>query len=137
MASELDQTYAKATREPNGETLKETEEFEETLAEAVYEGLSWVSNMVAPVLDICVQGATTVEIGLRKTRLSMDDCEEFEKGLERVFGFGAKIIECRILKTLHTKLGVNKEIEQSFKFSDEVKTARKLFKSKRCAGNAR
>lgn len=137
MTSELDRTYANVTQEPDDVTLKETEEFEKTLAEAVYEGLCWVSNTVAPVLDMCIQGATAVEIGLRKSRLNMDDCEEFEKGLEKVFGFGAKVIECRILEALHTKLRVSKEIKQGFKFSDEVRAARKLYKVKRCAGNLR
>jgi len=112
------------------EAKHKTEEFEETLAEAVYEGLSWVSNIVAPTLDLCIQGSTTVEIGLRRTRLNMDDCEYFEKGLEKVFGFGAKLIEHKILGILQSKLGVTREIEQSFKFSDEVKMTKKLYESK-------
>jgi hypothetical protein len=137
MASELDQGYAKATRELDDDSLKEVEEFEEALAEAVYDELSLISNIVASALDICIQKATSVEIGLRKTRLNVNECEDLEKGLEKVFGFGAKVIECRILKALNTKIGVSQEIKQNFKFSDEVKTARKLYKSKRCAGNIR
>lgn len=131
MASELDQAYTKATRELDDDSLKEVEEFEEALAEAVYDELSLISNMVASALDICIQKATSVEIGLRKTRLNVNECEDLEKGLEKVFGFGAKVIECRILKALNTKIGVSREIKQNFKFSDEVKTARKLYKSKR------
>jgi hypothetical protein len=131
LTSDLDQTYAKATDETKDATFRETDEFEEILAEAVYEGLSWVSSIVAPALETCVQGATTVEIGLRKTRLNTRDCDALEKGLERVFGFGAKVVESRILKVLHSKLGVSKEIEPRFKFSDEVKAARKLYKPKR------
>jgi hypothetical protein len=137
MASELDQAYTKGTRELDDDSLKEVEEFEEALAEAVYDELSLISNIVASALDICIQKATSVEIGLRKTRLNVNECEDLEKGLEKVFGFGAKVIECRILKALNTKIGVSQEIKQNFKFSDEVKTARKLYKSKRCAGNIR
>ena len=128
MSSKLDEACAEATQ-----AFKEIAEFEEILAEAVYEELSLISRMVAPAIDICVQKATNVEIGLRKTRLDINDCEELEKGLEKVFGFGGKVIECRILKSLNTKIGVSQEIKQNFKFSDEVKTARKLYISKRCA----
>jgi len=133
MANELDQGYAKATRELDDDSLKEVEEFEEALAEAVYDELSLISNIVASALDICIQKATSVEIGLRKTRLNVNECEDLEKGLEKVFGFGAKVIECRILKALNMKIGVSREIKQNFKFSDEVKTAKKLYKSKRRA----
>lgn len=137
MTSELNQPCAEAMQEQDGKTLRETAEFEEIIAEAVYEELSLISRMVAPALDICVHGATSVEIGLRKTRLNMNDCEELERGLEKVFGFGAKVIECRILKSLNAKIGVSQEIKQNFKFSDEVKTARKLYMSKRCTRNIR
>jgi len=137
MASELDQDYAKARQELNDESLEEVEEFEEALAEAVYDELSLISNMVASALNICIQKATSVEIGLRKTRLNMNDCEDLEKGFEKVFGFGAKVVECRILKALNAKLGVTNEIKQNFKFSEEVKAVRKLYKTKRCAGNLR
>lgn len=133
MASEVDQAYTKATQELDDDSLKEVEEFEEALAEAVYDELSLISNIVASALDICIQKATSVEIGLRKTRLNVNECEDLEKGLEKVFGFGAKVIECRILKALNMKIGVSGEIKQNFKFSDEVKTARKLYKSKRRA----
>jgi hypothetical protein len=132
MTSELDQTCAKATQGSTHDDL-ETKEFEEALADAVYDELSLISSLVAPALDICVKGASTVEIGLRKTRLNMEDCEEFERGLEKVFGFGAKVIECRILKALNTRLGISKELKQNFRFSNEVKTARELYKFRRCA----
>jgi hypothetical protein len=131
LTSELNQTYAKTTNDTEDANIGEMDGFEEILAEAVYEGLAWVNSIVAPALDTCIQGATTVEIGLRKTRLNMRDCEALEKGLERVFGFGAKVIESRILKVLHSKLGLSKEIKSDFKFFDEVKKARELYKSKR------
>lgn len=130
MTSELDQVCPKTTHETEDADLRETDKFEESLAEAVYEGLSWVNGIVAPVLDTCLRGATTEEVGLRKTRLNMRDCEILEESLERVFGFGAKVVETRILQVLHSKLGVSKEIEPSFKFSAEVRKARKLYRSK-------
>ena len=137
MANELDQTHAKATQELDVESIEETEEFEEVLAEAVYDELSLISSMVASALSICSQEATSVEVGLRKVRLNISDCEDLEKGLEKVFGFGAKVIECRILKALNAKIGVRQDIKQNFKFSDEVRAARKLYKTKRRARNLR
>lgn len=131
LANELSQTCEKAIDEPKEATLGETDEFEEILAEAVYEGLSWVSSILAATLDAYIQGATTIEIGLRKARLNMRDCQNLEKNLERVLGFGAKVVEFRILQVLNTKLGVSDEITSGFKFSDEVEKARKLYISKR------
>jgi hypothetical protein len=136
LASESDQTYAKATHETEDVNLRETDDFEEILAEAVYEGLSLVSCLVAPALDTYIQGATTVEIGVRKNRLNTHDCEALQNGLDTVFGFGAKVVEYNILKILHSKLGVSKKIEQSFEFSNEVKSAKELYKSRPQARSA-
>lgn len=135
MTSELDQTYAKATDKTGDADPAETGDFEEILAEAVYEGLSWVSGLLAPTLDAYIRGATTVEIGMRKTKLNVSDCETLEKGLQKVFGFGAKVVESRILKILNSKLGVSKKIDPSFRFSDEVKASKRLYKSKQSVRN--
>jgi hypothetical protein len=135
LEAELNETCAEPTAKTEDLSLRETGDFEENLAEAVYEGLSWVSNVVASTLDIYLHDALTVETGLRKTRFSIEDCENLEKGLERTFGFGAKVVESKILKILHSKLGVSKTIEANFKFSDEVRTAKELHSSKLHAQN--
>jgi hypothetical protein len=115
--------------------LRETEYFEESLAEAVYDGLSWVSSVVASTLNMYVQGAQTVETGLRKGKLGVDDCESLEKGLEKAFGFGAKVVECKILRILHSKLEVSREITTDFKFAEEVRIARELYRTRPHAQN--
>jgi len=130
LTSSPDQIYTEPPCEVEDTTTEKTERFEELLAEAVYEGLSWVSSLVAPVLDSYIQGSTTVETGFRKSRMNRQDCEAFEKGLERVLRFGAKVIEYRILKILYAKLETSEHIEQNFRFTDEVETAKKLYKSK-------
>jgi hypothetical protein len=130
MASQLNQTHIEPTSKAQNLSLRETEDFEENLAEAVYEGLAWVGSLVASTLDFYLQDALTLETGLRKTRLNIKDCENLEKGLEKTFGFGAKVVENKILKILHSKLGVTKAIEANFRFSDEVRTARELHSSK-------
>jgi hypothetical protein len=116
---------------------KETEDFEENLAEAVYEGLSWVGGVVASTLDMYLQDASTPETGLRKTRFSIKDCENLEKSLEKTFGFGAKLVETKILKILHSKLGLTRTIETNFRFSEEVMAARELHSSKLRTKNIR
>jgi hypothetical protein len=135
LTSQLDETYTEPTPKAQDPSLQETEDFEENVAEAVYEGLSWVGNVVASTLSTYFQDALTLETGLRKTRLSIQDCENLEKGLERTFGFGAKVVESKILRILHSKLGVSKPIEANFKFSDEVRTARELHSSRLHAQN--
>jgi hypothetical protein len=135
LASQLNHTYTEPTPEAQNLSLKETEDFEENLAEAVYEGLSWVGSVVASTLDMYLQDALTPETGLRKTRLGVKDCENLEKGLEKTFGFGAKLVEIKILRILHTKLGVTRAIEANFKFSDEVRTARELHSARLHAQN--
>jgi hypothetical protein len=137
LASELNETYAEPAPKTEGSSLREAEAFEENLAEAVYEGLSWVSSIVASTLDMYVQDALTVETGLRKAKLSIRDCENLEKGLEKAFGFGAKVVESKILKILHSKLGVSKAIEANFKFSNEVRIARELHSSRLHSQNIR
>jgi len=130
MMTKINETCTEPTPKAQNPSLSGTEDFEENLAEAVYEGLSWVGNIIASTLDMYLHDALTLETGLRKTRLSIQDCENLEKGLEKTFGFGAKLVENKILRILHTKLGVTRAIEANFKFSDEVKTAKELHNSK-------
>jgi len=113
---------------------KARDKFDEIFAEAVYEGLSWISCVVAPVLHIYMEGAMTFEIGLRKSKLSIQDAKTLEKSLEKIFGFGARVIEYRILKILYAKLKLKKEFEQNFKFSNEVEKAKELYEIKLSAG---
>lgn len=130
MMTKINETCTEPTQKAENLSLRETQDFEENLAEAVYEGLTWVGGVVASTLDMYLQDALTVETGLRKTRLSIQDCENLEKGLEKTFGFGAKLVENKILRILHSKLGVSRAIEANFKFSDEVRTARELHNSR-------
>lgn len=59
----------------------------------------------------------------------IDDPEAFEEGLRKLFGFGAKVIEKRILEVLYVKLDAPQKIEDSFKFIDEVRKAQLLLDS--------
>jgi hypothetical protein len=107
-----------------------TKEFDEIFAEAVYETLSWTSCFVAPVLHVYLHDAVNWEFGARKSNVSIQDAKDLEKGLEKIFGFGAKIVEYRILGTLYAKLRLRETIEQNSKFSIEVERAKRLYESK-------
>ena len=128
-ATELE-VFNERKLENQNSTFGTANEFDEVFATAVYETLSWTSSFVAPVLHIYLHDAMTFEFGQRKSRLGIQDAKNLEKGLEKIFGFGAKIVEYRILGTLYSRLGLKEEIEQGFKFSGEVEKARKLFESR-------
>lgn len=57
------------------------------------------------------------------------DPEAFDDGLKRIFGYGAKVIEKRILEVLYLKLEAPRKIGGDFRFSEEVKKAQKLLGS--------
>jgi len=104
--------------------------FEQAFAEAVGEGLEYISESVAPVLRIYLSDAMSVDIGLIKSRLNTDDADALEKGLEKILGFGARIFEKKMLLSLQAKLGLQCEIERNFGFSKEVKKIRNLYERK-------
>lgn len=123
--------------------MDERNKFDEIFAEAVYEGLSMMGNLIAPVVIMHLENSGLVksklsplqdtmvlESGLMKSKLSMQDVIALEKGLDKIFGFGAKVCEKKILEVLYTKIQLNKEIEQNFEFANEVKKAGELYKSK-------
>jgi len=123
--------------------LDDRNKFDKIFAEAVYEGLSLIDRLVAPMVLLYLensglmkskldplQDAMVHDSGLMKSKLNMQDAIALEKGLENIFGFGAKVFEKKILDILYAKLQLNKEIEQNFEFATEVKKASELYKSK-------
>jgi hypothetical protein len=131
--AELDQIFATVSAPADeGRTLRK-DEFDGIFAESVYEGLRWTSGLVANILRSFLQDAMTYETGWGKSKRSIKDAATLEKGLERIFGFGAKVFEKKILEILYEKLQLNEHSQQlghDFKFSKEVKRAKKLFNSK-------
>lgn len=57
------------------------------------------------------------------------DVKRFDEGLKEIFGFGAKLIEKRILEILYTKLKINNKIEDDFTFPEKIKNVQKQVKS--------
>lgn len=94
------------------------------LAEAVYEGLSNVGPFIPCDVFFYLR-----QNGSIKSNYCIDDPEAFDEGLKNIFGFGARVIEKKILEVLYLKLQSPRKIEDNFKFADEVKKAQKLFDS--------
>ena len=57
------------------------------------------------------------------------DLEAFDDGLKKIFGYGAQVIEKRILEVLYVKLEAPRKIGGGFRFPEEVKKAQKLASS--------
>ena len=94
------------------------------LTEAVQEGLSSVSPSISELVFCYLQKNASVQSNQHAV-----EPEVFEKCLKSIFGFGAKVIEKRILEALYVKLEVQRKIVDDFKFAEEVKNAQKLSKS--------
>jgi hypothetical protein len=91
------------------------------LTEAVHEGLSSICPSIPSVVFFCLRKDGSIQ-----SDNMVRDPGAFEESLNKIFGFGAKIIEKKILEVLYIKLQAPKEIRGSFKFIEEVKNAQKL-----------
>ena len=57
-----------------------------------------------------------------------ENLEEFQLGLEKIFGAGARFIEILIMKNLHSKIGRRLEIDSlELEFTDYVNAAEESF----------
>ena len=57
-----------------------------------------------------------------------ENLEEFQAGLEKIFGVGARFIEILIMKNLYTKIGVPLEIEDcQLEFVEYVAAAKRTY----------
>lgn len=67
-----------------------------------------------------------------------ENLEEFQGGLEKIFGTGARFIEILIMKNVHSKIGLPLILKKSveLEFIEYVGTARQRFLRKRNAAEA-
>lgn len=96
------------------------------LVEAVSEGLS----------VMCSSAASSVFFFLRKngsieSETNIENLESFSEGLERIFGFGSKVIEKKILEVLYIKLRMPPPHTNpdKFDFAEEVERVFELYES--------
>jgi len=97
--------------------MKSMEEFKKILLETIDESM------------VQVFGSTSTEViydyiegnhDLRKEDIA-ENLEIFSSSLEKMFGFGATLLEKLVLKKLYMKLGLKYEEKEGYKFLDYIK----------------
>lgn len=95
--------------------------FSVVLAESVVEGLNSISPTIHFVTLFYLDKYKSIS-----SNVYIDDPDAIDEGLREIFGFGAKVIEKKILEFLYSKLEVPQIVRDDFVFSEEVKRAKKL-----------
>ena len=103
---------------------QEQPKFNSVLVQAVHEGLDSIGPSLSDAVLFHLQWTNAI-----RSSPSLIDPEAFDDGLKRLFGYGARVIERRILELLYEKLEAPREIKVDFKFSEEVEKAQKLLGS--------
>jgi hypothetical protein len=101
--------------------LRGQPKFNVALVEAVHEGLNSISPSISDTVLFHLQRVNAICIDQ-----NFVDAEMFDDGLKKLFGFGAVVIERKILEFLYVKLDAPRKIADSFEFSEEVAKAQKL-----------
>lgn len=95
--------------------------FNAFLVAAIQEGLNSIGPSISDIVLFHLQRSNSI----RFDQLSVDP-EALDDGLKKIFGFGARVIERRILEVLYVKLDVNIQLSEDFEFTEEVRKAHKL-----------
>jgi len=95
--------------------------FNAFLVAAIQEGLNSIGPSISDIVLFHLQRHNAIRFDQ-----SSIDPEAFDDGLKRIFGFGAKVIERRILEVLYMKLDATIQLNEDFEFTEEVKKAHKL-----------
>ncbi len=95
--------------------------FNTVLAQAVREGLDSIGPSISDAVLFHLQRTEAV-----CSDRYFVDLEAFDDGLKKIFGYGAQVIEKRILEVLYVKLEAPRKIGGGFRFPEEVKKAQKL-----------
>ena len=111
--------------------LSDGADFERVLSQAINEGLTSISTIVAPVLRTYLDDAVVSEVGRMKSRSSIKDLKALENGLEKMFGFGAKVFERKILESLCAKLSIDMEMREDLCFSETIEKMKRIYESRK------
>jgi len=98
--------------------------FNTVLVQAVQEGLDSIGPSISDAVLFHLQRTDAIS-----SNPPLVDPEAFDDGLNKIFGYGAKIIEKRILEVLYEKLEAPRKIQGDFRFPEEVRQAQKLLGS--------
>lgn len=91
------------------------------LVAAIREGLNSIGPSISDIVLFHLQRNNAIH-----PDQSSIDPEAFDDGLKRIFGFGAKVIERRILEVLYVKLDASVVLNEDFEFIEEVRKAQQL-----------
>jgi len=97
-------------------------EFNVVFAEAVREGISSACPHISDAVVLYLQKNASIRHDEYAT-----NPEALHNDLKKIFGYGTKGIEKKILELLYLKLENPKSIKSDFKFAEEVKEAQKSF----------
>jgi hypothetical protein len=101
-------THAKSNHE--GQTLtNKCKAFDELLLASIDEALISLGESVKQSIYFHMESEFSVP-----RRDIPSNLDQFQTGLEKIFGAGARFIEILIMKKLHTKIGQPIEIEKEF-----------------------
>lgn len=107
-------------------TLAKKSEFDKLLVIAIDEALNSLGESVKQSIYFHIENKFKVA---RKN--IPENLEEFQGGLEKIFGAGALFIEIQIMKNLHMKIGLPLKMEsEKFEFVEYVDVAKKGFLEK-------
>jgi len=97
--------------------MKSMEEFERILMETIDESMVQVFGKTSTgvIYDFIKENHD-----LRKEDIP-ENLEIFSSSLEKMFGFGATLLEKLVLKKLYTKLGLKYKEKEGYKFLDYIK----------------
>ena len=107
--------------------FKEKDRINAILVEAVNEGLSSICSSAASSILFFLE-----KNGSIKSTSNIENLKTFAGGLERIFGFGAMVIEKKILEVLCMRLQLPdpKETKNNFEFAKEIGKAIELYEAK-------
>jgi uncharacterized protein YdiU (UPF0061 family) len=100
--------------------LQKEDPFRQVLIEALDQGLLTLGESGMKAIYFHIQNITSV-----KREDIPDNLEEVQKGLERIFGEGAKVIETAIVRSLWQKLGIHPNEDRDRSFVEKINAALK------------
>lgn len=113
-----------ARRQRGSKLAKTSDEFDKLLLSAIDEALTSLGESVKQSIYFHMEH----KFNLPRDAIPMN-LEEFQEGLERIFGTGSRFIEILIMKNLHSKVGLQVKIEgEQLEFVKYVAAVRKGFR---------
>jgi hypothetical protein len=107
-------------------TLAKTSEFNKLLVSAIDEALNSLGESVKQSIYFHIEN----KFNVARNEIP-ENLKDFQGGLEKIFGTGARFIEILIMKNLHSKIGLPLMMEsEQLEFIEYVDVAKKGFLKK-------